>query len=99
MARLLRILLAVIAVLSSGVLQVASAMGEDACCSGEPTDQHGPCTDCPPGLACGCCPIRAAAVDAPIVTPPASSGVAVTITCAEPPVGPAVTDIFQPPRA
>lgn len=100
MASLLRILLVFAALLSGGVLQVASAMGDDdACCAGETNDEGAPCTNCPPGLACACCPLRGAVENAPVVTPPESSGVAVTATCVEPVVGPPVTDIFHPPRA
>lgn len=99
MAPLLRMLLVAAALLSGGVLQLASAMGEDGCCAGESSDQDRPCTECPPGLACACCPLRGAVAVAPVVAPPAPSGRAVSVPCAEPLAGPAVTDIFHPPRA
>ncbi len=99
MTSYLRILLVAAALLSSGALEVASAIGESACCEGETSGEHGPCTDCPPGLACACCPIRAAIESVPVVAPPAPSGVALAVTASEPVVGPPVTDIFHPPRA
>lgn len=99
MASLPRILLVCAALLSGGVLQVASALDEAGCCAGEPAEQDRPCTDCPPGLACACCPLRATVGAAPVVAPPRSSGAAVAVVAVEPSVGPAVTDIFHPPRA
>jgi hypothetical protein len=103
MASFLRILLVATALLSGGVLQVAAAFGDDACCAGEQGSKegkHAPCTNCPPGVACACCPIRGTVESAPLVVPPAeSSGVAVAVAVSEPIVGPSVTDIFHPPRA
>jgi hypothetical protein len=103
MLSFLRMLLIATALLTSGALQVAAGLGEDGCCpegagQGEPEDA--PCPDCPPGLACACCPIRgvvhAAALD---VAPDGSSGVALVVAPAEPSLGASVTDIFHPPRA
>jgi hypothetical protein len=100
MTALFRILLVAMALLNSGALQVVAAMGEDACCAGETEEKDASCPDCPPGLACACCPIRGALQTAALEIVPASSpGVAIAVVAAEPNLGAAVTDIFQPPRA
>lgn len=92
-----RMLLVAAALLSSGVLQVAAAVGEDACCA-EERGVAGP--DCSPGVACACCPFRGAVqVAAPGVAPVSSPGVAVSIAACEPGPRPSATDIFHPPRA
>jgi hypothetical protein len=98
MTSLLRILLLASALLSGGALQVAAAMGADTCC--EETEAGGEETPCSPGLACACCPIRAAVQFAVAdVAPATSPGVAVAVAAVEPTLGGPVTDIFHPPRA
>lgn len=100
MTSLLRMLLVVTALLSSGVLQVAAAMGDDACCAGETEGKGASCPECPPGLACACCPSRGAVeVAALVVAPAAPAGIAIVAAATEPSLGSAVTDIFHPPRA
>lgn len=100
MTAFLRILLVASALLSSGALQVAAAMAEDACCAGETEGKDAPCPDCPPGLACGCCPVRGAVqVALAVVAPAASPGVAIAVVKAAPNLDASVTDIFHPPRA
>ena len=100
MTAFFRILLVAMALLNSGALQVVAAMGDDACCAGETEEKDASCPDCPPGLACACCPIRGAVQTAALEIAPASSpGVAIAVVAAEPNLGAAVTDIFQPPRA
>jgi hypothetical protein len=100
MTAFLRMSLVAAALLSSGALQVAVAMGDDGCCAGEAEQNESSCPDCPPGLACGCCPLRGAvpacAVD---VAPAASPGLAISVAAAEPTFGGAAPDIFHPPRA
>lgn len=98
MASPLRMLLVATALLTTGALQVAAASGEDACCEGETDAGEVPCPDCPPGLACGCCPLRA--VEAPpLGTAPARPpGVAIAVVAVEPSLGASVTDVFHPPR-
>lgn len=98
---LLRTLLVVTALLSSGALQVAAAAGDDACCPEERgEEENAPCPDCPPGLACACCPLRGAVHAAVLdVAPPSSQGAAIAVTSAAPSLRAAVTDIFHPPRA
>ncbi|HSN91001.1 MAG TPA: hypothetical protein VLS93_07210 [Anaeromyxobacteraceae bacterium] len=99
MTSLLRMFLVASALLSSGAVQVAAAVGDDPCCPGEVEEDDAPCPDCPPGLACGCCPARgvvqASALD---VAPAASPGLAIAVASAEPASGGSVTDIFHPPR-
>lgn len=102
MARLLRPLLLATALLTSGLVQLATAAGPDACCADEPAGQDAhdaPCPDCP-GLACGCCPARGAvqplAVD---LAPAATRGVSVATAAAEPTPGAMPAGIFIPPRA
>lgn len=100
MTSVLRTLLLATALLSSGVLQVAAATGDDACCAGEAGEQDASCPGCPPGLACACYPVRGAVqATAHEVAPPASTGLALAVATAEPCLGPPVTDIFHPPRA
>jgi hypothetical protein len=106
-----RMLLVATALLTSGVLQVASAAREDACCAGETqaagetqdtgeTQHDAPCPDCPPGVACGCCPIRGAAqVTRAVVVADTSPGVALVVAASEPPSHGLAADIFHPPRA
>lgn len=101
MPALFRTVLVVVALLTSGAPQLAATAGDDACCPeerGEEKDAH--CPDCPPGLACACCPSRGA-VQAAVhdVTPAPSPGAAIAVTCAEPILRASVTDIFHPPRA
>ncbi len=97
MPTLVRTLLVAAALFSSGVLQVAAAAGEDACCAEE---REAPCADCPLGTACTSCPFRAAVrVDAPELAPAASPSATVVTASAEPPPRTSVTDIFRPPRA
>jgi hypothetical protein len=100
MASFLRVLLVATALLSSGVLQVAAAMGDDACCAEEAGggDASGP--DCSPGVACACCPTRGAIEVHPVVAAPAPPiGAAPLAHAPEPSLGASVTDIFHPPRA
>jgi hypothetical protein len=99
MARLFRILLLATALLSGGALQMAAAMGADACC--EETGTGGEETPCPPGLACACCPIRGAVqfAVAADVAPAPSPGVALAVATAEPTLCGHAADIFHPPRA
>jgi hypothetical protein len=93
-------LLVASALLSSGALQVAAAMGDGACCAGETEEKDAPCPDCPPGLACACCPMRGAVhATALEVAPAPSRGVAIAVVTSEPSLGASVTDIFHPPRA
>jgi len=100
MTSLFRMLLVATALLSSGALQVVADLGDDACCAGETEEKDAPCPDCPPGLACGCCPIRGAVQGAaPEVAPATAPGVAISVAAAEPSLGAPVTDIFHPPRA
>jgi hypothetical protein len=100
MISLFRMLLVATALLSSGALQVAAAMGDDACCAGETEEKDASCPACPPGLACACCPIRGAVHAAVLdVAPAPSPGVAIAAVTAEPSLGASVTDIFHPPRA
>lgn len=106
MASLLRILLVAFALLTSGAVQFAAAAGNDPCCAeagGAGDEHHGsdaPCDDCPPGLACACCPSRGAVEGAAVViAPPQPSGVAVHLVVAEPEAGPPPGGVFQPPRA
>lgn len=100
MASLLRMVLVATALLSSGVLQVAAAMGDDVCCAGEMEGEDAPCPDCPPGLACSCCPIRGALEATPLVVAPAETAGRMLVTAAtEPSLGASATDIFHPPRA
>jgi hypothetical protein len=97
-----RALLVATALLSSGALQVAATMGEDACCAGDAREegQDASCPDCPPGLACGCCPLRGAVEAAAVeVAPAPSRGVAIAVVATEPSLGMSATDIFHPPRA
>ncbi|HET6948788.1 MAG TPA: hypothetical protein VFI47_00330 [Acidimicrobiales bacterium] len=95
-------LLVATALLSSGALQLAGAAGDDACCA-EGRGEEGKdasCPDCPPGLACACCPIRGAVQTAVLdVAPAPSPGAAIAVTIAEPSRRASVTDIFHPPRA
>ncbi|HET8541100.1 MAG TPA: hypothetical protein VFL83_14595 [Anaeromyxobacter sp.] len=96
----LRMLLVGAALLSSGALQLAAAMGDDVCCTGDAEGNGASCPDCPPGLACACCPIRGAVrASHPDVAPAAWRGVAIAVVSAEPTLRGAVTDIFHPPRA
>jgi hypothetical protein len=100
MKSLLRMLLVATALLTSGALQVAAAVEDDGCCTGETEERGAPCPDCPPGLACACCQIRGAVPAAALeVAPAASPGVAMAVAAAEPSVGAPATDIFHPPRA
>jgi len=103
MGSLLRMFLVSVALLSGGVAQVATSLGDDACCTdeaGEQEEQGEPCPDCPPGLACGCCPARGVTrAEAPTVPPASSRGVAVTTAAREPDALAAAGDIFHPPRA
>jgi hypothetical protein len=100
MTSLFRMLLVATALLSSGALQAAAALGDDACCAGEAEEKDASCPDCPPGLACACCPIRGAVQAAVLEVAPATSpGVAIAVATAEPSLGASVTDIFHPPRA
>lgn len=93
----LRMVVAALALLTSGTLQLASALGDAPCCEEERGDAD---ADCPPGMACACCPIRGAVEIAALgVAPAASPGVAVPLVAVEPNPGAAVSDIFQPPRA
>jgi hypothetical protein len=102
MTALARMLLVATALLSSGVLQVATAMGHDPCCAAEQDagERDASCPDCPPGLACSCCPVRGALqAAAPAIRPSALPGVPISVVAFEPSLGAPVTDIFQPPRA
>lgn len=102
MAAFFRMLLVLTALASSGAVQVAASLGDDLCCAGErgTEEEDAPCPDCPPGLACACCPIRGAVqAEAPEVAPAASAGVAIAVAAVEPSLGASVTDIFHPPRA
>ena len=100
MTSLFRMLLVATSLLSSGALQVASAMGDDACCAGETEEKDASCPDCPPGLVCACCPIRGTVQAATFVVAPASSpGASIALAPSEPSLGASVTDIFHPPRA
>ncbi len=100
MTPLVRMFLVATALLSSGALQVAAPFGADACCAGETEEKGAPCPDCPPGLACTCCPIRGAVQAAVLeVAAAPSPGVVIAVAAAEPSLGASVTDIFHPPRA
>jgi hypothetical protein len=93
----LRIALAALALLMSGAVQLAAATGEAACCEEE---QGSTAPECPPGIACACCPTRGALETAELdVAPAASPGVAVMVVAVEPKPGASTSDIFQPPRA
>jgi hypothetical protein len=98
MTSFLRTLLVLTALLTSGVAQVAAAMGDDACCAEE---KDAPCPDCPPGLACSCCcPVRGAVqAEAPEIVPATTRGLAVSVSVTEPTLVASATDIFHPPRA
>ena len=91
-----RLLLLLGALSTSGVLQVASAMGDDACCPEEGRSVP----DCPPGASCACCPARTSlplvAVD---VRPCESEGRPLAAIAHEPVVPADHSDIFRPPRA
>jgi hypothetical protein len=93
---LLRALLVASALLSSGALQVAAAIGEDACCAGE---ERAPCQECPTGIACPCCARCVIHAVSPDVAPARSPGVAITVSAAAPILHASVFEIFQPPRA
>jgi hypothetical protein len=100
MPALARMLLVAIALLSSGALQVAAAIGDEPCCAGEAEDKDAPCPDCPPGLACACCPGGGAVQPATLEVAPATSpGIAIAVTVPQPSLGASETDIFHPPRA
>jgi len=97
MSSFFRSLLVAASLLSSGVLQVAAAIGEDACCAEE---RDAPCPDCPLGIACTCCPFRGAVqVAAPELAPVATPIATVVTVSAEPSPRASVADIFHPPRA
>jgi hypothetical protein len=97
MPSIVRSLLVAAVLLSSGVLQVAAALGEDTCCAEE---RNAPCHDCPIGNACTCCPFRGAVqVAAPELAPVASPIATVVTVSAEPSPRASVADIFHPPRA
>jgi len=82
MSALFRSLVVAVTLLSSGVLQVAAAVGEDACCAEE---RNAPCPDCPLGIACSSCPFRGAVqVAAPEFAPAASPIATVVTASAEP---------------
>ncbi len=92
-----RMILVAVALLTSGAPQALLALGDDGCCAEE---RDVPCPDCPPGLACACCPMRGAVSAAALdVVPAASRGVAVRVATAEPVLRASASDIFQPPRA
>lgn len=98
MSLLARTLLVAFALLTSGVIQVAAAASEEACCADHEAPADDPC--CPEGLACACCAVRvtlraAPALEAPTVSP----GAALSVLAAEPVLGPPPAGIFQPPRA
>jgi hypothetical protein len=85
------------ALLTSGALQLASAIGDDGCCAAE---KGTPCSSCPAGIACACCPARGVAEIAALdIAPATSPGVAIAVATTEPSLGAKVTDIFHPPRA
>jgi hypothetical protein len=96
MTLFLRTLVVATALLTSGAPRLAAALGEDACC----TDEQGvPCPECPPGVACACCPIRGALqASTPEVAPARSRGIAIAVAAAEPSLVASGTDIFHPPR-
>lgn len=97
MKPVLRMLLVAVALLTSSAMQLAVALGDDACC---PEEQDEGAPDCPPGLACACCPVRGAVQFAtPELAPATSPGVAVVTAAAEPSLGAAASDIFHPLRA
>lgn len=97
MSRLLRTVTVAFALLSSGALQAAAAMGDDPCCA-EETDA--PVPDCPPGVACACCPTRGAVRPAlPELAPARTEGVALAVAAQEPSAAAPPADIFHPPRA
>jgi hypothetical protein len=97
MAPFFRMLLVAMALLTSGALQLAAAMGDDACCA---TEKGAPCPDCPAGVVCACCPIRGAVQVAVLEFAPATlPGVAIAVATTEPSLGAPVTNIFHPPRA
>lgn len=96
MKHLLRTLMLAAALVSSGALQVAAAMGEDPCCVEE---SESPIPDCPPGVACACCPTRGAVRPLlPDVAPARSPGFALAVVAPEPTAIAPAADIFQPPR-
>jgi hypothetical protein len=96
MTSLLRMLLVATALLTSGVIQVAAAAGDETCCG----EEREGCPECPPGLACACCPMRGAVSSATVdVAPDRSHAVSVTTGAAEPRLRASVSDIFRPPRA
>jgi hypothetical protein len=99
MVPFLRLLLVATALLSSGVLQVVAAMGDDACCAQEAQEEQPSCPDCPPGLACACCPMRGAVEATPELAPRAPAGVALAVVATEPAGAAPAADIFHPPRA
>ena len=100
MTSLFRMLLVATALLNSGALQVATAMGDGACCAGEAEEKDASCPDCPPGLVCACCPVRGAVqAETFVVAPAFSPGVSIAVVASEPSLGASVTDIFHPPRA
>jgi len=91
-----RLLLVLAALSTSGVVQVVSAMGDDACCPEEGTSVP----DCPPGAVCACCPARSSL---PLVTvdvrPCEVEGRPIASIAHEPVVPADQSDIFHPPRA
>jgi hypothetical protein len=97
----LRALLLAVALLTSGALQVAAAVGEDACCAEEQEQEAPlPCSGCPPGVACACCPSTGAvASSGPEVAPASSKGVGVVTAPPAPSALASASDIFHPPRA
>ncbi|HYD40213.1 MAG TPA: hypothetical protein VEB43_05245 [Anaeromyxobacter sp.] len=97
MLALLRAALVALALLTSGVFELAAAL-EDASCCEEAGEQEAPRPDCTAGVLCACCP--AAALPG---ARPGSSGAASTASgpralVAEPTLAASVTDIFHPPR-
>lgn len=100
MTALLRALLVASALVSTGVVQLSATLGEDVCCAGQADEREGSCPDCPPGLACACCPIRGAVEAAVLdVAPAPSRGVAIAVVAREPALVATASDIFHPPRA
>ena len=100
MTSFLRTLLIATALLTSGALQTAAAIGDDACCEDAGEEKGAPCSDCPLGVVCGCCPIRGAVeASSPAIAPETSPGVVVVLAAALPNVHASATDFFHPPRS
>jgi hypothetical protein len=96
MRALFRLLLVVLALLTSGVPQALADIAADPCCA----DESSSVPDCPPGTSCACCPARPSLpVVAAFIRPMTSPGQPVALGASEPVVSARQSDIFHPPRA